>query len=76
MARVPLLVVDVAILLSHANSAVNFFLYSWGLKAFRKELHKKVTSKLPNPFRRVELNERGVANKSNTKQNNIAVSKS
>ena len=41
---------DVAILLSHANSAVNFFLYSWRLQAFQKELHRKILSKVAKIF--------------------------
>ena len=40
--HIPTPVFDVAILLSHANSTVNFFLYSWRLNDFRKELHRLV----------------------------------
>ena len=76
MADISLLLFDVAILLSHANSAVNFFLYSWRLNTFREELHKKVTSKLPNPFRRVKSEESGVTNQCDTKLSNVATSQS
>ena len=40
------LVIDIAVLLSHAKSAVNFFLYSWRLKAFRRELRRMLDHKL------------------------------
>uniref|UniRef100_F6RI63 G-protein coupled receptors family 1 profile domain-containing protein n=1 Tax=Ciona intestinalis TaxID=7719 RepID=F6RI63_CIOIN len=43
---IPAYVYNVAILLSHCNSTVNFFLYSWRLKAFRIHLHKRVLNKL------------------------------
>ena len=47
---IPAWLFDVGILLSHANSAVNFFLYSWRLKAFQKELHRKVLAKMAKLF--------------------------
>jgi len=37
---------DVGVMLSHTNSAVNFFLYSWRLKAFRKQLHRMTFQKI------------------------------
>jgi len=39
---VPPLLIDAAVVLSHANSAFNFFLYSWRLQSFKLHLKKRL----------------------------------
>ena len=40
--QIPGVVFLVAVFMSHSNSAINYFIYSWRLKQFRDEINKMI----------------------------------